>query len=502
MPKIIPDLVCTNPNYEDDSLEEQQTIVNQFTNLLIIFRKRVLYEPLFISVNGYTFSMVVPSNTKKYQILEVLKKYFTHINRIGVCFSNPSHLDDVPIFLEETPLFLNNEYEPYSDNVQFMIHVIKEFNVTTIDFLASNTLNYNNYLNYYNILSKETNVVVGASNNKIGTINYGSNWEQQLSCAEVNKLYFDKNDEYYKYLYRFPSLANIGRCGTGIVVDTYGNTYVSNSNDNTVSKIDLDNTSITLSIDGWSPYGIAIDSHGNVYTANEKSNNVSKITPSGESTIFAKTENAPLGIVIDANDNIYVTNSRSHNVSKVTPNGVSTIFATTGMNPVGIVIDTKGYIYTANNGGSSISKISPNGESIVFVDNLQRVVFIALDSQENLYASSPECKTIYKITSDGIFIPIQLQNYPMAIALDSLDNIYINFYKTKQIYTIKSENILKMCKKTTNFNCFKSILNKNIELELVGSITGEPGGMIIDKLDNIYITNITRKLLHKDNIFD
>ena len=377
-----------------------------------------------------------------------------------------------------------------------------QFNVHNIDFLAPNTLNYYNYLNYYNILRKETNVIVGASNNIRGTIYYGSTWDDELSCEEVNKVYFEKNDEYYKYLYRLPKIANIGSCGTGIVVDTHGNVYVSNSDDNTVSKISPDGDSIILGMSGCYPFGIAIDSRGNIYTANEKSNTVSKITPNGVSTIFATAGRNPVGIVIDVNDNIYVTNSRSHTVSKITPDGISTIFATTGRNPVGIIIDSKGYIYTVNNGDNNISKISPTGKSSVFVDNVHGGTLIALDSRGNLYVSRSECKTIHKITPEGTSIPIQLSNYPMAIAIDSLDNIYINFYQTKQIYTIKFEDILQLSQ-IDNIDCFKGLNNNGnkVKLELFGSINGNPGGMIIDKLDNIYIANMSRNFLHKDAIF-
>lgn len=493
MPNIIPDLVHTKINCESET-----TPLNYFTNVLIILRKGVLYEHLFETENSSTFSIIVPNTTNKHKLLQVFKQYFTHINRIGICFASPIQTDDIPLFLEESPLFLKNECNPYSDNVQFMIDIIKLFNVNIIDFLAPNTLNHDNYLNYYNILSKETNVVLGASNNTQGIIYYGSN---RLSHEEVVKIYFKQNNDYYKYLYRLPKLANIGRCGTGIVVDIQGNIYVNNSDDNTVSKIYPDGTSIILGITDRYPLGIAMDSRGNIYTANEQSNTVSKITPNGVSTMFAKTENNPAGIVIDANDNIYVTNSRSHNVSKITPDGISTIFASTGRNPVGIVIDPKGYLYTANNGGNNITKISPNGESSIFVDNVTSVTFIVLDLRGNLYVSRSECKTIHKITPDGISIPIQLQKYPMAIAIDSLDNVYINFYQTKQIYTIKSENILKECT-MDNTHDFKG-LHKNgnkVQLELFGSINGNPGGMIIDKLDNIYIANITHHLLHKDTI--
>ena len=119
MVKIIPDLVHTKIN-----CESHETPVNHFTNVLIILRKGTLYEHIFQTENSSTFSIIVPYTTKKCQLLKVLKQHFTHINRIGICFSSPIQTDDVPLFLDKDPLFLKNECNPYSNNVQIMIDII------------------------------------------------------------------------------------------------------------------------------------------------------------------------------------------------------------------------------------------------------------------------------------------------------------------------------------------------------------------------------------------
>ena len=62
-----------------------------------------------------------------------------------------------------------------------------------------NTLLYDNWKSYYNILHKETetNVIVGASNDETGNIKHGGDWILESTKEDISTIYFTNNIENY-----------------------------------------------------------------------------------------------------------------------------------------------------------------------------------------------------------------------------------------------------------------------------------------------------------------
>ena len=210
------------------------------TNLLLI-EDSVMDSQMFVeSANNSTFPIIYSPTSAKSDLVAVLRKNFTSINRIAVCFT---FMSNTQMFLDYHPFFNDNEASesPYSENIAFLISVINEFKVTNIDFLACNTLNYPEWVNYYNILSKETNVVVGASNNRTGNINYGGDWIMENTCQDIEFIYFNTNIGYYKYLLDLTS-------STILISDADGSIY--GCGDNWMGQLGIgsttDRTSLTL----------------------------------------------------------------------------------------------------------------------------------------------------------------------------------------------------------------------------------------------------------------
>jgi N-acetylneuraminic acid mutarotase len=152
------------------------------------------------SVNSSTFFIVYSNTTTKAEILALLKASFTTIDRIGFVFA--SNMAIIKTFLENEPFFSNDDLlsNPHSENLEFIISILKEFSVKNIDFLACDTLNYPDWVNYYNILETETGVTVGASNDKTGNIKYGGDWIMESTSQDIENCYFTSNIEYYTYL--------------------------------------------------------------------------------------------------------------------------------------------------------------------------------------------------------------------------------------------------------------------------------------------------------------
>ena len=221
--------------YSKNNSEE----INEFTNILLIDCQVPSYQTFVDSINSSTFPIVYSIRSSKTELLELLQKMFTSISRISICFA--SSLENVNMFLDCKPLFINNESEPYSENLQFIINITKEFSVKNIDYLACNTLNHPNWMNYYQILSESTGVKVGASNDKTGNIKYGGDWIMESTSEDIELIYFTKSIEYYQYLLDNPSWVNQGLSSPyGIAIDnTNTYMYVVNQDNNTIRKISI-----------------------------------------------------------------------------------------------------------------------------------------------------------------------------------------------------------------------------------------------------------------------
>jgi len=184
---------------------------------------------------------------------------------------------------------------------------------------------------------------------------------------------------------------------SGITVDSSGNFFVTDCGNNRIRKITPTAEVTTFAGSGTSgssdgtgtaasfscPNGITIDTSGNLYVADSNNNKIRKITSLGEVTTFAgsganiSTDGtgtaasfvSPRGVAMDSSGNLYV--SEAANIRKITSSGVVTTIAGSGVTgfadgtgtaasfnyPNGIVIDSSGSLYVADSGNHRIRKI-------------------------------------------------------------------------------------------------------------------------------------------------
>ena len=436
--------------------------LNTYTNVLLIDNSVEGFQNFVDSVNKNTFPIVYSVSSLKTDLLTLLQTNFKSISRIGIVFT--SSLETPKMFLDFKPLFLNDE--SVSENLQFIIDVINQFQVKNIDYLACNTLNYQNYVTYYDTLKTATGVIIGSSNNKSGNIKYGGDWIMESTSQDIEFIYFTKSIEYYNYL--LDSTYSTGSSPGGIAIDSAGNIYTANYDSNNVSKITPAGVSSILGTTDDAPYGITIDSAGNIYTANAYSCNVSKITPAGITTILGTTDITPNGITIDSVGNIYTSNSNSNNVSKITPEGVSSIIGTTGDFPIGITIDSVGNIYTVNYNSNNVSKITPAGVSSILGTTGATPIGITIDSAGNIYTSNSNSNNVSKITPAGVSSILGTTgDNPGGITIDSAGNIYTSNYSSNNVTKITPEGVST----------------------ILGTTGTSPSEITIDSAGNIYTAN-------------
>jgi sugar lactone lactonase YvrE len=177
----------------------------------------------------------------------------------------------------------------------------------------------------------------------------------------------------------------------GLAIDSSGTLYVCEEGLHRIIKISPAGVITVLAgsggqgyVDGTgtnaqfkNPIGIAVDSSGNVYVADNNNNLIRKITPAGEVSTFASGSGMsyPRGLAIDSLGNLYLANHGNHTILKITPAGVVTILAgSTGQSgfadgtggnarfssALGLTVDSLGNVFVSDYGNQRVRKITPD----------------------------------------------------------------------------------------------------------------------------------------------
>jgi len=153
------------------------------------------------AANADTFPILYSYSTTRAELFAILQQHFTTIDRLGLVFTTEGS-GRPKRFLEQAPFFTATEAtsSPYSANVEFIISLLRQFQIKNIDYLACATLTYPEWVNYYAILSRETTVIVGASNDNTGNVQYGGDWVMESTSEDIELIYFTESIEYYTHL--------------------------------------------------------------------------------------------------------------------------------------------------------------------------------------------------------------------------------------------------------------------------------------------------------------
>ncbi len=231
---------------------------------------------------------------------------------------------------------------------------------------------------------------------------------------------------------------------TGITVDALGNVYVADFRNYRIRKITpagvvstLAGSSTRGSTDGTgtaaqfnSPIGITVDTSGNVYVVDQDNNNIRKITPVGVVTTLAglagtngNTDGTgsaarferPERAAVDASGNVYVADRQNHRIRKITSAGVvSTLAGSTrgsadGLGtlaqfnfPSGVAVDNSGNVYVSDQGNKSIRKITPAGQVSTLTSSFNTPVDVAINTSRTIYVTDANLHSIHFIQEETV----------------------------------------------------------------------------------------------------
>ncbi len=197
-----PNSIYKFPNREDRVITytpinyNADTDFSQITNVLLVDSNVQDYQKFVDNCNSSTFPITFSQRSKGQDIVDLLATKLPTITRIAIVANNSlmsSESSSKQLFSYK-PYFLDSDLvegaTSYSENVQLLIDLIKTHSVKNIDFLACYSLTYDNWKAYYSILSKETGVVVGASGDQTGNIQYGGDWTMESTGVDIEGTYF------------------------------------------------------------------------------------------------------------------------------------------------------------------------------------------------------------------------------------------------------------------------------------------------------------------------
>ena len=248
----------------------------------------------------------------------------------------------------------------------------------------------------------------------------------------------------------------------GIAADTFGNVYVSITDEGCIEKYSTDGEYIrkwgsTGSCFGEfaSPKGIAVDYSGAVFIADSGNHRIQKFDVIGAvdkewDRIKGKEDGEvlyPGGVAIDESGNVYVVDTGNDRIQRFSPRAYYKMnFGTTGRgdgdfdHPIDAAIDEEGNIYVADTGNNRIQKFASDGTFITSwgytgqgIGEFNGPTGIDIDDSGDVYVADSGNNRIQKFTSGGYYITEWGSKgsgdgeflEPFGVAVDRAFNVYV-----------------------------------------------------------------------------
>jgi molecular chaperone DnaK len=246
--------------------------------------------------------------------------------------------------------------------------------------------------------------------------------------------------------------SQLGRV-SGVAVGPDGAIYITDFSSGTL-RVVRDGTITTPLADLRAPAGAAVDSQGNAYVADSQNDRVIRVDPDGNATTIAGTLDTagssgdggpstaalldtPFDVAVDADGNIFIADSRNHRVRRVDPGGTITTVAGTGSagnggdggpaigaqlnGPKAVAVDASGNLYIADTNNYRVRRVGQDGMIETIAGNGESalrelpasgqaaeipvvgVEALAVDGADNLYLATNPSSYVLRVDSTGAF---------------------------------------------------------------------------------------------------
>ena len=202
---------------------------------------------------------------------------------------------------------------------------------------------------------------------------------------------------------------------TGFALDSLGNLYIADHDNNRIRRVGLDGTIYTIAGTGAS---------GNTGDG-------------GPATIA--TFNGPTSLIFDSNGNLYIADTGNSRIRMIAPGGLIFPVTTGALSaPAYMMFDQAQNLYIAD--ASAIFKVTPAGVTTIIFAGLQSPRGMALDANGNFYFSEPKTKQVWLLTPSGnqALIAPGLWSSPQGIAIDAAGNLIVADSGLAQVLSINS----------------------------------------------------------------
>lgn len=195
LPPYVLNYLCSYTEQEDYS---------QYTNILFI-DSTVYQSALFANgASSNTFPIVYSHHSNRKPLEDFIVNKLSHISKIGFVFHGLANTTAYPnmnmfcprLFLESEVFFTDEDIQPgattFSENILFLRSLFEKLtNLTRLDFLGCNLLQYDQWKTFFDLLKNaKSGLIIGASNDDTGNIQYGGNWVMENTLENIKSVYF------------------------------------------------------------------------------------------------------------------------------------------------------------------------------------------------------------------------------------------------------------------------------------------------------------------------